>query len=202
MQAAHSLRLVAVLNARNVRDDHAFSRANKAELEAPFRCFVLNRSIGRDIFGHFCKAFDSHCTFHALRAGDDADADAMGVPLTPALSPQTGRGKGRRTPPRPARARRGRGPRSGGVRACCHSAQLDPAAAPAVSSAALSRSCARAFGRDLTGVSPIGGFSMIPASPRKRATLSVGNAPTPSQCWIRSVLRVTRSACERSSIGL
>ena len=59
--------------------------------------------------------------------------------------------------------------------------QLRPAAEPAPSSAAFSRSCARAFGRDLTGVSRTAGFSISPASPRKRATLSVGSAPTPSQ---------------------
>ena len=83
MQAANSLRLVTVLDARNVSDDHAFSSANKAELEAPSPCFVLDRSIAGDIFGHFGKALDSHCTFHALRAGDDADADPLCVPHPP-----------------------------------------------------------------------------------------------------------------------
>src|SRR5206468_8927491 len=73
---------------------------------------------------------------------------------------------------------------------------------PAASSAAFARSWARALGRDLIGSSGRAGFAISPASPRKRATRSVGNAPTPSQCWIRSVLRVTRAACERSSIGL
>ena len=41
-------------------------------------------------------------------------------------------------------------------------AQLRPAAAPAASSAAFSLSCARAFGRDLTGVSRTAGFSIEP----------------------------------------
>src|SRR5438105_5911395 len=77
-----------------------------------------------------------------------------------------------------------------------------PRAAAAASSASLARAWALAFGVDLSGVSRTAGLPASPASPRKRATRSVGCAPTPSQCLIRSSLSVTRSAWPRSSIGL
>src|ERR1700757_4109284 len=94
MQSAHSFCLVTVLDTRNVRDDHAFSSANKAELEAPCACFVLDRSVASDIFGHLGKALDAHCAFHALRAGYDTDADPLRLA-------------------HPLRAARARDPRSG-----------------------------------------------------------------------------------------
>jgi len=71
---------------------------------------------------------------------------------------------------------------------------------PAASSAAFARSWARAFGRDLIGVVRTRAALRQTASPRKARDAVVGNAPTPSQCWIRSVLRSPDRQCERSSI--
>ena len=66
------------------------------------------------------------------------------------------------------------------------------AAASAASLASFRRSRALALGADFLGVSRYTGIGASSAWPRKRATRSVGCAPTDSQCLMRSAFSVMR----------
>ena len=60
----------------------------------------------------------------------------------------------------------------------------------------------KAFGRFFLVCSRGTGIGRISAPPKNFATRSDGRAPTDNQCWIRSVLRLTRSGCSFGNIGL
>ena len=177
-QPAQRLGAVAVVDPGEARDQHALGRAEQPQLAIAARPLSsASGAIGGDVLGARGKALDPHRAADPVRAGDDADADLLSPPLSMRSEPGDRGDRG-------SASARGRPRRA------------------AASAAAFWRSCAFALGADLIGVSRIAGFSISPASPKKRATRSVGNAPTPSQCWTRSDFKVTRSAWPRSSIGL
>src|SRR5262249_42099008 len=93
-QPAQRLRLVAVFDPREVRDDDPFRRPDQAQLEAAATGLIRQRSIAGDIFRLFGEALDPYRALHAVRPGDATQAHLLRLPLTPALSPRSGRVRG------------------------------------------------------------------------------------------------------------
>src|SRR4029077_6649707 len=153
-------------------DHDALPATDEAQRKPPLAALILERPVARDVLGSGGEALDLYPPLPPMCARDGADTN----PLVRHAHRNSPFGD-------PAD-------------------QALPEAAPAASSASLARACACAFGVDLLGVSRSAGFSTSPASPRKRATRSLGCAPTPSQCLMRSSFKVIRSAWPRSSIGL
>src|SRR6266436_8178426 len=93
-QPAQRLRLVAVFDAREAGDDDALCSTYEAQFEAAVAGLIHQRPVMRDVLGFFGEALDPHRALDAVRSGDDAEANLLRLPLTPALFPPAGRGRG------------------------------------------------------------------------------------------------------------
>ena len=79
-QPANRLGAVAVVDARQTRDQHALGGAKQAQLQATAAALVGERPIGGNVFGARGEALDPHRAANPVRAGDDPDADLLWRP--------------------------------------------------------------------------------------------------------------------------